>query len=372
MMEETKIEAETKTLSSLIKERKNIFLFPGLDNQEDSLLASLALFSSLKNSGQKANLILGSLPWETQPFTSESFSSQPKIIIRPPASHQIRQLRYEKKQEQLIFYLDTQDETLDRRDFDFLFSPQPQPDLLITLGIQKKEKVVHPLFRDFQDSLPIINIAHQASNQQFGQLNLVSARAVSLSHWLTIILRQLQKEEIDAQTAGYLLQGLKLLPPEKQTKESLAEMHYLIGKGALEFNLPSSFLDSQAKIDFLQSAIKKIQFSSQPEVAFLPLENGVWFSFSPPYLSLLLRELKSGLFRFKNILLLWKVGPQSFQGIITLQDQEKQKRVLKTFSGKEKGKTGIFRANKTNLSSIKSKIWPLLTEKTTINTKNNG
>ncbi len=356
-------EMPIKTLSSLIKEKENIFLFPALSNRGDSLLAGLALFYSLKNSGQKANLILGSLPWEAQPFISEDFSFQPKIIIRPPASLQIKQLRYEKEKEQLILYLDAQDKALDRRDFDLLLSPQPQPDLLITLGVQKWEEIVHPLFRNFQDSLPIINIDCHASNQYFGRLNLVNPQTTSLSQWLTVILRQLQEEEIDARAAGYLLQGLKLLPPEKQTKESLAQMHYLMGKGALEFNPPSSFLTSQAKIDFLQQAIKKIQVFSKPKIAFLPLETGVWRSLSPPYLSSLLQELKSGLFQFKNILLLWKVDHQTIQGIVSLQNQEKQNQVLKVFSGKEKGKIGIFRAGKTNLSSVKDRIWPLLTEK---------
>jgi hypothetical protein len=347
---------------SLLEERENIFLFPFLNSGEDNLLASLALFFSLKNSGQKANLILGSLPWEAQPFISPEISFQPKIIIRPPASSQIEQLRYEKKQGQVIFYLETGDRILNPQDFDLLLSPEPQPDLLITIGAQKQEQVSHSLFQNFKNSRPIINIDYKNNNQQFGTLNLVRPQAVCLSHWLTTILRQLKNEEIDSVTAGYLLQAFKLLSAEKHNKESLAEMHSLMDEGGLNFTPPSPFFSSQAKIDFLQQVIKRLQFLKESGIAFLSLETGVWPSFSPPHLSALIKDLQTGLFHFSNLLLLWQTDSQTVQGIISFQDKEKQTYLQKTLAGKEQGKISLFRANQTNLSAVKSKILSLLSE----------
>lgn len=354
-------EKQITSLQSLLNEKENIFIFPFFKEKEDGLLASLALFYSLENSGQKANLILGFLPWSVQPFAVKDFSTfQPKIIIRPPSSSQIKQLRYEKQNQQIILYLDAKEHLLDKKDFDFILSPQPQPDLLIVINAQKSKDITSPLFQDNSDSQPTINIDHHVSNQQFGKINCVHPSSSSVCEWLTEILREVNEESIDSRVAAYLLQGIKLLPPEKQSKASLSQMHYLIGRGALDFNIPFAFLASQTKIDFFQKVIAKIQISLKPELAFVPLEINEFHYISPPYLSLLVKELKSGLFHFDNLLILWAPDHQTVQGIISLKDQKQFDYILKELHGTKKGSAGVFRITETNLSSVKNRIWSLI------------
>ena len=356
-------EKQIASLQSLLNEKENIFIFPFLKEKEDSLLASLALFYSLENSGQKANLILGTLPWSVQPFAVKSFSTfQPKIIIRPPSSTQIKQLRYEEKNRQIIIYLDAEEHLLDQKNFDFILSPQPQPDLLITLNAQKTKDIVSPVFQNNFNSQPLVNIDHHPSNQQFGQINLVQPSSSSLCEWLTEILRQINEDWIDSHVAAYLLQGIKLLPSEKQSKSSLSQMHYLIGKGALDFTLPFPLLTSQNQIDFLQKIIEKIQVSLKPELAFVLLDVHEFHYVSPPYLSLLIKELKSGLFHFDNLLVLWAPDRQTVQGIISLKNQKKWSDILEKLNGTKRGNVGLFRITGTNLSSVKTRIWQLLSE----------
>ena len=356
------LEKQISALQSLLDEKRSVFIFPVLRNQEDSLLASLALFFSLENSGQKANLILGSLPWNVQPWLEKnSFSFQPKLIIRRPSSGYIKQLHYEKQSNQIILSFDTNNEILRREDFDLVLSPQPEPELLITLGARNLKDISHPLFQKNISLVPIINIDHHSSNQQFGQINLVKPQAASLCQWLTEILRQLSEDIIDARVASYLLQGIKLLPPEKQDKASLQQMHYLIEKGALESQPLSPLMSSQPQINFLQNIIKKIQFFPESEAAFILLEPSEFRFISPPYLTSLIKELKSGLFHFKNVLLLWAPDHQTVQGIISLHTPKKLEQILSVLKGNKKGEVGLFRLTNTNLSAVRDKLQQLLT-----------
>ena len=356
-------EKQISSFASLIDKKENIFIFPSLKNQEDSLLASLALFFALEKSGQKANLVLGNIPWQKQPFLSaDSLPFQPKIIIRSPASQQIKQLRYTKEANQIIFYLDSNNQSLDPKNFDLILSPQPQPDLLITLNAQKTSDIHHPLFQENFHDVPTINIDHHSSNQQFGQVNLINPRALSTCQWLTDILRQINEEWITPQVASYLLQGIKLIVPEKQNKDSLSQIHYLIDRGALLSSISLPLLQSQEEIDFLQSAIKAMEISLNPPFVFIPFDNRNLLFLSPPHLSALLKALKTNFFSFKNILLLWKPNQDTVQGLVSLENLQKLDNFLEKIPGKKKDHLGIFRIQNTNLAAVKQMVWPLLNE----------
>ncbi len=356
-------EKQISSFRSLVEEKENIFIFPSLKTKGDSLLASLALFFSLEKSGRKANLILGNIPWQRQPFLSTgSLPFQPKIIIRPPASRQIKELRYEKQGDRIVFYLDSDNQTLDLKNFDLILSPQPEPDLLITLGAQKPGDILHPLFQNSFSSLPTINIDRRSSNQQFGRLNLINPRALSVCQWLTDILRQANDEWITPQVASYLLQGIKFITPEKQNKDSLSQIHYLIDKGALLSSISFPLLQSQEEIDFFQSVIKTMEVSLNPPFVFISLDNRHLLFVSPPYLSALLKALKTNFFHFKNILLLWTPDQGTVQGLVSLEDLQKLDYLLKKIPGKKQGHVGLFRIRNTNLTAVKQMIWPLLNE----------
>lgn len=356
-------EKQINSFRSLIEKEENIFIFPSLKRRGDSLLASLALFFALEKSGRKANLILGKIPWSQQPFLNvEAFPFQPKIIIRPPASQQIRQLRYDKQGDRLIFYFDTDNQNLNPKNFDLILSPQPEPDLLITLNAQKPSDIPHLLFQNNFRSRPIINIDQSAANQQFGQVNLINPRALSTCQWLTDILQQTNEHWITPEVASYLLQGIKLIPPEKQNKDSLSKIHYLIDKGALLSSITLPLLKSQEEIDGLQSIIQTMEVSLDPPLVFVPLEKHHLLLTSPPYLSALLKALETSFFHFKNILLLWSSDQEIIQGLVALENSEKLDHLLKKIPGKRRDHFGLLRIEKTNLSAVRQRIEQILKE----------
>ena len=315
----------------LIKESQNIYIFPSPDFRADSFPASLTLFYALKKLNKKVNLILNKIPQEFRFLTEDSQInplSQDFVISIKEKEVKISQVFYEKTENELKIYLKTSEGTLNKDNIYFenqnlnqngLF---PQPDLLITLGIESLQK----LGNDSQENLPLIlNIDNQNENEGFGKINLREDPSVSLSDIILRLLR-IMGEEI----------------PE--------EDRYLSSPESLLF----------------ERVLKKIKFKGKRNIACALLEKEDFeeTNSNPSHLSFSLEKLKSEFSPLRDFLLLWQThnSPLVIKGVFYSSEKDLSQKILERFEGKQKGKGILFFIPEENLSEARDKILKIIGE----------
>jgi phosphoesterase RecJ-like protein len=115
-------------------------------------------------------------------------------------------------------------------DFDF--------DLIITLDVQTFRNL-GPLFEtnaEFFYQTPVLNIDHHATNESFGQINLIDLVATSTAEIVLELLQQLKPDLVDDAVATNLLTGIitktRCFRTSSVTPKSLAAASRLIEVGA--------------------------------------------------------------------------------------------------------------------------------------------
>ena len=111
-------------------------------------------------------------------------------------------------------------------------------DLIIAIGAQDLESFgdVYQRYTDFFFNTAIVNIDHSASNEHFGQLNLVDINAVSCSEVCHDLFKRLDESMLDGNVATLLLTGMifktKSFRSSNVTPKTLKVAGELIARGA--------------------------------------------------------------------------------------------------------------------------------------------
>jgi len=178
----------TTESKQLINDAKNIYLIPA--EEPGAIVATLALFYTLKQQGKNVNLMLETLP-EDLKFLAPSldFVSYPKnfVISVPNKIANISQIFYEKNDDALKIHLTIENGNIKKEDIAFYFS-EAKPDLVITLGIKDYSKELSGRLNSFGFLLdsPVMNIDNSADtstgsvqvNKKFGKINLIEEKSL--------------------------------------------------------------------------------------------------------------------------------------------------------------------------------------------------
>ncbi len=210
---------EAKNLSD---KAQNIYILPA--ESPEGLVNALALFYTLKEEGKNVNLLAEDLPEKLKFLTPPlSHISHPKdfVISFPNNKADISQIRYEKDQNSTKVFL-TVDKGIIKKDDISLSFAEPEPDLIITLGIQNINKIKWPqLFNPALISRsPILNIDDKKENENFGKINIIQPDK-SLSEAVFDIIKT---DNIDKNTATCLLAGLILASDNFKNKNTSSAM----------------------------------------------------------------------------------------------------------------------------------------------------
>ncbi len=159
----------------LLNEAKNIYLIPS--DKPEAVVATLALFYTLKNLGKNVNTIIENIP-ENLKFLSPSldFVSYPKnfVISIPNKVANISQIFYEKNDEALKIHLTVENGNIKKDNIAFYFA-ETKPDLIITTGVKDYSAELSGKLNSFGFLLdsPILNIDNGQENKKFGKINLI-------------------------------------------------------------------------------------------------------------------------------------------------------------------------------------------------------
>jgi len=183
----------------------------------DGLSAALALFLILKKFNKNADIIIDNF------VANDNYSFLPEIKNIKPQVSKIKKftlniniaqtgledLAYDIHGSNLKIYLSPKQGEFEPEDFK-LETGEFTYDLIITVDTPELEALgkLYDYHRDIFFKMPLINIDHHLTNEQYGHLNIIDITASSVSEIVFQLVKNLLPEEIDSEIATCLLTGL--------------------------------------------------------------------------------------------------------------------------------------------------------------------
>jgi nanoRNase/pAp phosphatase (c-di-AMP/oligoRNAs hydrolase) len=151
--------------------------------------------------------------------------------------NKIANVRSEEKDSKLNIFITPEKGTVNPRDFSFVLA-KFKYDLIIVLDCADLLKLgkLYEKNPDLFFEVPVVNIDHKSSNENFGQINLVDVTASSCSEILANFLENINTVPIDKTIADCLLTGIisatDSFQQKNTTPRSLLTAAALMDKGA--------------------------------------------------------------------------------------------------------------------------------------------
>lgn len=182
--------------------------------------ADLDQFASAKVIGKILNSIGKTWDFILQPNIKDGWKELPFGYLKPPndkkdiiisintADSPIGEIRYEKKVDRLEIIISPKNSPI-KKEAVSIEEVKPNFDLLITMGINNLDKIGENLKDpDLIFNTPLINIDYEASNENFGEINIVEKEASSNSEIVFNLIKKLSPEPLDQESATMILAGL--------------------------------------------------------------------------------------------------------------------------------------------------------------------
>jgi len=362
---------------SLIKEAQNIHIFlPENYNlsltEGDVFCAGTALLYSLKKIGKKANLFFERTPPNFQ------FLSAPSLVISVNTGEtSSSELSYEQTNEGIKIYLSSSLKEINSKDVSFSSSEESSQssisqdsDLLIVLGCQSLEF----LGKKFDQNsnifyqTPILNIDNNSKNQNYGEVNLIELKSLSLSEIVFDLIKSIDQELIDKNISTLLLAGIiwssENFRNSKTRPQTFQTASLLIEKGADHQKIIQNFYKTKSisQIKLLGQVLKKMAFNQEKDMYWAGLTEQDFkdSEASSKDLGGVLQELRFsfGSLSLSNLLVLWesRCSPLLIKGIFYSHHQTLAEKVLENFEGTSNGKSALFLIREKNLEQAYQKI----------------
>ncbi len=356
-----------KKAKKIIEDSEKIFIFP-TENKKESIPVALALFHILKEMKKEVNLVLGEIPKDFHFLTPSPGSvSSPKnfVISIPDKEGKISEVRYKRTNRALNLHLKTKGGVIKKNKILFNLS-QPQPDLLITLGVDNKNNIKLPEFEpESLSELSILNINNKNS-EKFGEVNLVKTNC-SLSKIITDFIGGFKSNLFTEDIANCLLSGIIVYSDNfknsKNSPGSLESASFLIEKGASHQKVIHNLYKSKPlpQIKFLGNILQNLQFNQKTKTFWSILASNK-FPELKPKIAPTIKELSSNLLNFKNLLLLSEghASPPRTRGVFYSKKSAFLKKLKKAYQGTEKRNQIYFSTKEPNANLVKNKVLKLL------------
>ncbi len=366
---------------SLIEKAQNIHIFlPENYNlsltEGDVFCAGTALFYSLRKIGKKVNLFFERIPPNFQ------FLTTPSLIISVDTDKtKFSELSYEQTDKGLKIFLSSSLKKISAKDVSFTSleesfqtNTSESPDLLIVLGCQDLESIG----KRFNESsnvfyqTPILNIDNNSKNQNYGEVNLIELKSLSLSEIVFELVKTIDQELIEKDISTLLLAGIiwssENFRNPKTRPQTFQTASLLIEKGGNHQKIIQNFYKTKSisQIKLLGQVLKKMTFNQEKEMYCTGLteEDFKDSQSSSKDLGGVLQELKFsfGSLSLSNLLILWesRCSPLLIKGIFYSHHQMLAEKILESFEGTSNGKSALFLIREKTLDQAYQKFLKVL------------
>ncbi|MCX6794693.1 MAG: DHH family phosphoesterase [Candidatus Falkowbacteria bacterium] len=211
------LDLEQQIFRQLEKSKNVLIVFPA-DRDNDAIASALALFLFLKKIGVETEITGFKNDDRSEPlFFLPSYQEIKKqldnlrrfIVSLDISQAKVNQIKYSVDADQLNFIISPKTgwfkpEDVSTRTGEFRY------DLIFTVGVSDLE-ALGKLYDDnveFFYKTTIINIDHQAANEEFGQINFVDLNAITTAEIVFYLLKNYKPEMISEDIATCLLAGI--------------------------------------------------------------------------------------------------------------------------------------------------------------------
>ena len=351
---------------NFLEKSKEILVLLPQNPQGDEIGSAWALYFFLKKRGFTPTIGLsGELPLKfsflPKParILPEISGARDFVLSFDTTRNKIIRLKTEEKEDKYNIYITPEKGSVDPRDFSFILA-KFKYDLLIVLGCSDLEKVgkIYETNSDLFFEVPIINIDHQSSNENFGQINLVDVTASSTSEIVSQTLQQSYPDALDEEVANCLLTGLisatNSFQENSTTPKTLLSAANLMDKGANQQEIIRWLYKTQSfntlKLWGRVMAKLKLEESIKLVWSELTIEDFVYSRTRPEDLQAILEKLKENYSEGRTFLCLFNNTPESTVALVKSTSLELLQKMAAAFAGEIKQEILEIKINSGNLS----------------------
>jgi len=337
---------------NFLEKSKEILILLPQNPQGDEIGSAWALYFFLKKRGFSPNIGLsGELPLKfsflpkPEKILPEISGARDFVLSFDTTRNKIIRLKTEEKENRYNVYVTPEKGSVDPRDFSFILA-KFNYDLLIVLGCSDLEKLgkIYETNSDLFFEVPIINIDHQSSNENFGQINLVDVTASSTSEIVSQTLEQNYPEALTEEVANCLLTGIisatNSFQENSTTPKTLLSAANLMDKGAKQQEIIRWLYKTQSfntlKLWGRVMAKLKLEESLKLVWAELTIEDFVYSRTRPEDLPAILEKLQENYSEGQTFLCLFNNTPESTVTLVKSASPELLKKLAAFFSGEIK------------------------------------
>jgi len=229
-----------------IEKSKSILIIFSAKQGGDAVASALALFLFLKKQNYEVSVVATNMEGAKNSFSflpgyseiQDNLNNLRRFIVSVDISQaKVNQIKYLVDNNTLNFIISPSEgwfkpEDVSARAGEFKY------DLIITVGLSDLESLgdLHDENVEFFYKTSIINIDHQAGNEEFGQINFIDLNAVAISEIIFYLLKNNSPEAINEDIATCLLAGIiqktKNFKTSNLTPRTLLTTSQLISNGA--------------------------------------------------------------------------------------------------------------------------------------------
>ena len=350
----------------LINEAQKVLVLVPNNPSPDVLGSALSLSYSLNDANKIVNFYPNKISKKYFSLFPEKI--MPEKFLISVRGKEISELYYEKKNQILNIYLSSNAKEIKKDDI--IFRPLKEDllseeniDLLITIGVESLENLGDFYENNFKlfYQTPILNIDNKNTNNKFGNTNLIF-KNLPISGGLIKIIKSFDKAPVQ-NIRTWLLAGIISFSQENiLNSETIEEALSLIKmdvnyKKIINFFSPTQ-KDSEAKL--LEQVLKNTEFNQTLGLPLMLLrkEDFEKNNSSPKELVFVLKALSNKIFCFSSFLVLWE-SPffgLGIRGIFYSSNSKAIEKILKSFSGKTKGRAVLFELKERDLRKAKERI----------------
>lgn len=359
----------------LIQKSKNILIALPENLNGDSLGSALALAQTLQKLDKKAVIVAKETTPEKLKFLpyAESLKTQPSslrdfIISIDTSQNKISSLRYTQENDTLKIFLSAP-QKIEEKNLNLKYGSFNY-DLIMVLDSPDLESL-GKIFSENTDlfyNKPILNIDNKASNEYFGEVNLIEPKASACAEIIFNLIESLGISLIDPNIATALLTGIiektKSFQNSKTTPQALNLASLLIIKGGEQEKIIQNLYKTKPlnSLKLWGRMLGRLDFDENKKIAWLfaQPEDFRETQTTTKDLPFILEETFDLFPQIKLSFALWK----DENGFVGLLAQAKQQEILQKISAEISGITKnnklLAKTNETSKKVLKEKICGLL------------
>jgi nanoRNase/pAp phosphatase (c-di-AMP/oligoRNAs hydrolase) len=319
-------------VKELINKSNQILIATHQSFNGDGLGAALALSFLLEKLHKKSEIVIPSpIPAQLKflpnldKFHLDLQETRDFICQIDTSQNKISQLRYENENDKLNIYLTPQNGTIRPEDVKFI-PGKHKFDLAIILDSPDLDQLgrIYEKNTELFFDIPIINIDHHASNEYFGEVNLIEVTATSTCEIVYTLLDTFGNSFLDEKTAVSLLTGIiadtESFQSPTTTPRAFTIAASLIAAGANQQEIIKHLYKTKALpvLKLWGRIMSRLQYDTTYKLVWsiVGREDFNRSGSKPEDLTNVLRELKENTPNADAILLIKEMGDHNFEGTI--------------------------------------------------------